>query len=364
MLRDLFVNSCILVTFIFTGSLVLQKRVIEQHRWRNQVLFGLVAGGMGIVLMQFSVRVTATTILDMRHLAVVLAAIFAGPGAAMTTAVVLAIARILLFGGLSPSSELAASTMLLIGLGCVWLTQRSWSSWRKFTIMNVYGLSVVSVTLYLLVRDWAILRRLYVFYWIFGLLMGALTTYLTLYVLRVRALYFQLEEYSTKDFLTGLNNVRKFDEVFNEMMNQAQVREEQLSLLLLDIDHFKQINDTYGHPGGDQVLRDLGHVLARACRSFDVVSRNGGEEFTMLLPDCSHEQACEVAERVRRMVEKHLFRLPAGGTIRISVSIGVATYSETAQTQYEVYQQADDALYSAKRLGRNRVISAQVRSRS
>jgi diguanylate cyclase len=350
-----------LVTFLFVGSLWIQKRIMDAQNLRHRIGFGLAAGGTGIILMHFSVHINSTTLLDLRHLAVIIAAVFAGGGAAMTSAIVIAAARLFLFGGLTPASELAASTMLLIGLGCLWLAGRGFGGWRMFTVMNVYSMSVISATLYLLVRDWSVLRPLLVFYWLSGLSVGALATYLTLYVQRVRALFFQLEEHSSKDFLTGLNNVRKFDEVFHEMMEHAQVREEQLSLLLLDIDHFKFINDTYGHLGGDRVLQEMGSVLTRACRSFDVVSRNGGEEFTVLLPDCSHAQACDVAERVRRAVEKHTFRLPGGEGISVSVSIGVSTYLETAQTQDEVYQQADEALYSAKRLGRNRVISAQVR---
>ena len=136
----------------------------------------------------------------------------------------------------------------------------------------------------------------------------------------------RLEHESTIDFLTGLNNVRQYDNALNESFLNVINRKEHLSILIIDIDFFKKVNDTYGHLAGDAVLRQLGTVLSTSSRSFDIVSRIGGEEFSVILPDCPTKQSMEVAERLRLAVELHEFILPDETKINICISIGSATY--------------------------------------
>lgn len=166
-----------------------------------------------------------------------------------------------------------------------------------------------------------------------------------------------MEKLVKTDALTGLYNVREFSDTLRKSMRHAHLRGEKLSLLLVDIDFFKNVNDTYGHPAGDEVLKELGKVLVSVCRSFDIVSRNGGEEFSIILPDCPFSHAIEIGERVRSAVSKHPFFLPNRECITITVSIGVATYPETAANSEGLIQLADDGLYHAKRTGRNKVAS-------
>ena len=168
-----------------------------------------------------------------------------------------------------------------------------------------------------------------------------------------------MEKLVKTDALTGLYNVREFSETLHKSMHHAHMRGEKLSLLLVDIDFFKNVNESYGHPAGDQVLKELGKVLISVCRSFDIVSRNGGEEFSIILPDCPLSHAIKIGERVRTAVSKHPFFLPNRECIAITVSIGVATYPETAANSEGLIQLADDGLYHAKRTGRNKVASLQ-----
>ena len=126
-------------------------------------------------------------------------------------------------------------------------------------------------------------------------------------------------------------------------------------MLFIDIDFFKKVNDTFGHQNGDKVLEDLGKILLNSCSHSDVVSRNGGEEFSILMTDCPRDKVMEVAERIRKAVQDHKFYLIDGQAINITISIGVAIYPDTVNDINLIVEKADSALYEAKRTGRNRV---------
>jgi diguanylate cyclase (GGDEF)-like protein len=158
------------------------------------------------------------------------------------------------------------------------------------------------------------------------------------------------------DPLTGCLNRRGFDQVLSQTLNAASRRGAQVSLVAIDIDHFKAINDTAGHLAGDAVLRELTEVLSRASRGGDVVARVGGEEFVILLPDADSEMAGVVAERVTMAVRTHSFRTMRGRE-RVTISAGIASEQVTdAHIAGSLRARADEALYLAKRLGRDRVV--------
>ncbi|MBI4494668.1 MAG: diguanylate cyclase [Chloroflexi bacterium] len=157
------------------------------------------------------------------------------------------------------------------------------------------------------------------------------------------------------DFLTGLYNHRYLQLRLQEELAQAARQHHPLSLLLLDIDHFKALNDACGHLVGDQVLAELASVIRASVRAMDIPCRYGGEEFAILLPGTGAQQALIVAERIRLSLASHSFRLFAEEWSRVTVSIGVATAPEDAQERDALVKAADDALYYAKRMGRNQV---------
>ncbi|MEK4077458.1 sensor domain-containing diguanylate cyclase [Paenibacillus sp. FSL H7-0940] len=162
----------------------------------------------------------------------------------------------------------------------------------------------------------------------------------------------QLETLASTDLLTGLKNRRFFQEKMLESLMMFQEKQRYFSLLVVDIDHFKSINDTYGHPIGDLVLGNLAGLLQTVSRSTDVVARYGGEEFVVILPDCEEEQAIGIAERYRSQVASADW-----GEYNITVSIGAATVVEE-DTEKTLFQRADNALYASKTGGRNRVTHA------
>jgi diguanylate cyclase (GGDEF)-like protein len=155
------------------------------------------------------------------------------------------------------------------------------------------------------------------------------------------------------DSLTGLPNKRAFADTFKRMMAQALRESKPLSLLVLDLDHFKQINDRYGHPIGDQALANVGHALSSAVRESDFVGRHGGEEFAVLLPNTATQDAVLVGEHIRAVIGE--IDIPGVEGLIVSASVGVASYPEHAATTDRLERLADSALYVAKRSGRDRL---------
>lgn len=158
------------------------------------------------------------------------------------------------------------------------------------------------------------------------------------------------------DSLTGLYNRRKFEQRLREEIQRSQRSRQPLALLVLDIDHFKKVNDTYGHSAGDAVLRALALTFRREIRDVDMVARMGGEEFVFLLPDTDAALAQRVAERIRAALMVQTIAAPDDVRIRITVSIGVACYPLHANSADSLIANADRAVYAAKQEGRNRVL--------
>jgi diguanylate cyclase (GGDEF)-like protein len=158
----------------------------------------------------------------------------------------------------------------------------------------------------------------------------------------------RLAELATIDDLTGVKNRRRFREDFDLHASLAARQHLPLSLAMLDVDHFKTYNDTFGHPAGDEVLRAVASTLRESVREHDVVARYGGEEFVILLPATDAAAAVQVAERLRRAIERK-YEAPRA----VTASFGVATAAAGAGGLERLLEQADQALYRAKRSGRN-----------
>lgn len=165
-----------------------------------------------------------------------------------------------------------------------------------------------------------------------------------------------LETLSSTDALTGLANRRHFDERLNLELGRMARRSARLSLLLVNVDHFKLYNDHYGHPKGDEILQQLGHLLQHCGRQQDLAARIGGEEFALLLPDTDAAGACALSDKIRQALEAlNLVHAKSPTSPKLTVSIGVATWSSVRDGgAAELIAQADKALYAAKHQGRNR----------
>jgi len=169
-------------------------------------------------------------------------------------------------------------------------------------------------------------------------------------------LYRQIARISVTDGLTGLTNVRHFREQVQREHSRARRHNDPYTILMMDIDHFKKINDVHGHPVGDTVLREMAAIFREGVRGTDLPARYGGEEFIVFLPRTRLPEAVIVGERIREAVERKAFAAPSP-MLRCTVSVGIADYLPgTEGTEKTVIGRADEALYSAKRGGRNRVV--------
>lgn len=357
MIKDLFINMTILISFISLGSQVAKKiNHEENNNLRTKIMIGTILGALGCLLMLFSVKVNDNTIIDFRNIAIVISALFGGFIPSIITTTLIAIFRVVYFG-VNMASLIGVVAAVLNFFGCWYIATRNIKTLKKWIYAIIYVLAIATIALFLILRNSDDFFIIISIHWISFCLVSAITYRYIDYSLAANKLFHRLQKESTKDFLTGLNNVRQFDFVFNRTMKNALDKEENLSLLMVDIDFFKKVNDTYGHIEGDIVLKALGKVLSENCRHFDDVSRNGGEEFSVLLPDCAYPRAMQIAERIKDAVEIHSFTLSTGMQIHITISIGVASYPETIQDIEKLMEKADTALYAAKRAGRNRVCS-------
>lgn len=160
----------------------------------------------------------------------------------------------------------------------------------------------------------------------------------------------ELQELATRDELTGLFNRRVFRRSLDSSIDRAELfKTRSFSLLLFDIDHFKKVNDTYGHQVGDEVLKELARKLEHTIDSPDIVARIGGEEFAVIFDDPDHQKNCEKAEELRRYIEESEWV-----SMAVTVSMGITCYEDGDKTN-DIYVRADDAQYASKRDGRNRL---------
>jgi two-component system cell cycle response regulator len=172
----------------------------------------------------------------------------------------------------------------------------------------------------------------------------------------LEALNERLLRISQTDGLTGLFNRRHIEEELGHMYQHSARLGEQLTVVMADLDKFKSVNDTYGHQAGDEVLRQTAEILTKAIREIDRVGRYGGEEFMLLLPGTTAEEAVTFCERVRHTLESHTFTFE-GGSLQRTGSFGVATFPHTRIKNCDaLVRAADDALYVAKETGRNKVV--------
>lgn len=167
-------------------------------------------------------------------------------------------------------------------------------------------------------------------------------------------IYKKMEEMAITDGLTGLNNHRYFQERLSGELERSDRYKDKFALFLTDIDFFKKVNDDYGHPAGDKILKGVSQILTGSIRNVDFAARYGGEEFAAILLNADKQMAMEIAERLRKTIEKTRFNISDGKSLKVTISIGIATYPADADKKSLLISRADEALYLAKKEGRNR----------
>lgn len=341
MLSILFLNFCVLVTFSYLISMSYRNWPTEfSGPWYVVRLAALSA--VGILLMQFPATLAPGVIIDLRVVPFVFALLRYGPGAGVAVGVPIVLYRLGLGGAGAQTFVISMCSMVLVS--SVVRRVISFETVERPQPMWVVGALITLVPngmgLLLLPNGWALFQQAYLP--LLGLCLSGTIVLALIVGSRVRHLH-GLNRWQSRallDSLTGLPNRRQFDQ---DLVSLAQTD----AVLLIDIDHFKLVNDTHGHAVGDLVLREVAQTLQGQLRTHDHAYRIGGEEFAVILRAVSEEHSRGVAERLRRTAEG---RSMAGEHITVSVGVSVVGHRSAA----EVMEQVDVALYRAKQRGRNR----------
>ena len=234
-------------------------------------------------------------------------------------------------------------------------------SWKMLSGMILFFIAAyVTIAIQFRIEDDFQSREIICIVLFFGALFVLIVSTLSLRTALIIKRNYILEIENITDPLMEINNRRYLEQKLNEEFSKASRYDLSFSILMIDIDHFKNINDRYGHDAGDIVLRNLGALIKKFIRDFDTVARYGGEEIMILCPLTDGQHALSLAERLRQKIEKTVI-IPAtmekeGREIRITVSIGVAEYVSDISSVEALVKRADTAMYRAKHDGRNQVV--------
>lgn len=353
MLQSLIYNFTILTTFMFFGNIIWGKwqERYAKNGWITRLLLGLILGLFGIVLMYSGFYSGQSAYVDFRQLPILLSVYMGGWVSGSIAGVLILIYRLFFLNGLNFASILGAVN-ILVTLGiCILLLRRRKLSLPRWSWTLVCSAVSSVIVFYVLLQDnpWITIGLFTPLYLISGLFAFLMLQYLRKSDESLRI----MREAANRDFLTGLSNLRAFEFMMEQNILSSNRYNTPFSLLMIDIDHFKQVNDTYGHPAGDAVLAQLADVLRDTFRPGDHIARKGGEEFAVIVNNCAADKILGIAERLRHNVESNHFYLPDGTVLKLTISAGSATYPDVAE--YNLIEVADQALYRAKSEGRNRV---------
>lgn len=354
--KDLFVNLVIIIAALTLGNLIVRDKISEITK-KHEIAFALLCGFLGCLLMIYGVKISPSVIVDYRCIPIIIMGIYCSITAATTTALLIGVFRVF-YTGISTTTITAFIVALSMGILCGFIGKLKIKIKAKW-ILSVFTISIVTgIGFCLVTNDFELIIGILPAYYIGLLIVSIVTYFIKTYNLISNEIYHSIKRGSNIDFLTGLHNVRHFDKSLNISIANANKKDQPLSLLFIDVDFFKKVNDVYGHLNGDKVLKEISEILIKLSRENDVVTRKGGEEFTVLLSNCSLKEAKQVSERIRSEIENYSFISLNKETIKITVSIGVSAFPETTKNAESLTEQADIALYKAKRDGRNRVCAA------
>lgn len=360
-MNNFFINLLLLISVIFVGGHLSKDTPSECYpKITMKILLGFAGGALAIGMMIYTINIIGTrTLIDLRIIALMLVYYIGGLLPSIITGIITILFRTLYYG-FSESSIVAIIQVFILLVSYSIISRFKLNNIRKWTLMFLVSMFVSLSTYYYLLFDLDNVFIILSGYILVSAIAAVLAYYLLTYVKSSNELYRRYKNEATKDFLTGLSNTRQFDLAFNNSVLNAKEKGEKLSCLMVDIDYFKNVNDTYGHVVGDIVLRELAIILKNTCRVFDITARVGGEEFCILLINCSEERAIEIGKRICDEVKRYKFNIGDNRYISITVSVGVATYPDTIGNSEMLLKQADDSLYKSKQTGRDRVCSVNI----
>jgi len=360
----------LLAAFIVIYSLFFKKLsavYISRPPRRYRVLFGFIGGILASVTVLLSV-LTITDIDDFHFIDAltiglrtyfIFISLYGGGAVAgiMTLACITAI-RWLVDPNIRIAEELTCIDLFVFLMTWIGLRLDLGRKWRW---------TLISTTTILLQSGFFMLRGMELeelLLFMGSMLVVAVVVYIIMhYVIRLLEMYVYFQRNAMQDYLTKLDNLRSLHLKIARLVKRMQNTSRDYTVMIADIDHFKSINDTYGHAAGDEVLRQFSQLLTEYCPKKDILARMGGEEFCLILSG-GIEESEKLANQIREAVAGHLFSLPTQQSAFITVSFGLASCNRervhTIDDMHEVMDEADQALYAAKTAGRNRVAAVQA----
>ncbi len=353
-LYDLLHNLTLLMSgFYLLGKLSPHPITVDSKR-SVRILYGISLSLLSWMLMQLTIEPVPGVLVDLRHIPVIVAAYFAGP---LPTAIVTIVIILYRFSiSLNSSAYAAALFITLIAVGTSLLVK--WLpiySKRTFTLVTVYATVLHGIVLIYVLADSKLIMD------ILSVVLPAsfISSWLALVITRDIRLTKQSmrtwQQTAQRDFLTGLHNFRAFTDHFDDLKQQTILQQHEVALITVDIDHFKHVNDTFGHEAGDEVLRQFASRLRDGVTDAGFISRNGGEEFSVLVEQLTDVKVLALAEQLRERIATSPFQLSNGTQLPLTASFGVAHFPKSTSQIQQLVTDADVTLYHSKQNGRNRV---------
>lgn len=362
LINNLIANASLLLVGLYIISRLTKLGVTTKLPLRRQVTISFLLAGLSIVITLHGVLWNAQADFQYGFVPIIMSALYFGlPGVRITYVASILVLPFILSETLLLITFLDYTLAASIAVAFLWFRERIKPA-RDIRIVNAISLGFISLFSLLNVSNYNQIET-YVMTLLAFVTIGYSAGFLLHIVYggihkiqRSERLISKYKEAAFTDSLTGLGNRRRFEEEMKRVDEEVFNGTQDVALLFLDIDHFKSINDTYGHDAGDAILVELGNRLTKTARTDDMVCRNGGEEFSVLLADCTLSQGFVIGKRYLRQIAETPFLLPDGSFIDVTVSIGIASTSESKiATSSQLIKKADVGLYVAKRSGRNRL---------
>lgn len=362
LINNLIANASLLLVGLYIISRLTKLGVTTKLPLRRQVTISFLLAGLSIVITLHGVLWNAQADFQYGFVPIIMSALYFGlPGVRITYVASILVLPFILSETLLLITFLDYTLAASIAVAFLWFRERIKPA-RDIRIVNAISLGFISLFSLLNVSNYNQIE-MYVMTLLAFITIGYSAGFLLHIVYggihkiqRSERLISKYKEAAFTDSLTGLGNRRRFEEEMKRVDEEVINGTQDVALLFLDIDHFKSINDTYGHDAGDVILVELGNRLTKTARTDDMVCRNGGEEFSILLADCTLSQGFVIGKRYLRQIAETPFLLPDGSFIDVTVSIGIASTSESKiATSSQLIKKADVGLYVAKRSGRNRL---------
>ena len=355
MLFDLLINFCILFTFAVLSYWPFQDytRSTFPFSKTHPYIIGIMAGFAGYMLMESSSHVANTIIIDARYVLVVIVGIFGGPIAPIVAGIIMGISRMFILDTSITTNFLAGLDTIVIGIVvgifCFKYPMTFKNVHRYFYYATIQTTLVFSYLIFQTTTNY-----LHIVYFV---LFASFSFFIVMFILMELNVHFKkirrTELLSETDYLTGLYNNWKFQQLTHSYITDST---DAFSMISIDIDHFREVNDVYGHPAGDEILKGLAERLLNLLSSIECyVTRAGGEQFVVLLPNSPPAIGLDLGERIRSGVAQSPFEVSGDQEVSITVSVGVSSYPDNGMTIQELYSAADKAMYESKAIGRNRV---------